>query len=335
MSFIWPTMLLLLLLIPLFVLFYLRLQWRRRGIAARYGALGVVQDQSKRPLGWRRHLPPALFLAGLTLLLIALARPQAVVSLPRLEGTIILAFDVSGSMAADDLAPTRMEAAKAAALAFVERQPPTVQIGVVAFSDSGFAVQPPTVEQEAIFASINRLEPERGTSLAHGIIASLNTIFADAEEAPRLYSNLTPTATPTPTPVPEGTYAPAVIVLLTDGENTAPPDPFEAAEMAADRGVRIHAVGIGSAAGTVLNVDGFSVHTRLDEAALHQLAELTDGAYYNAANEEELRSIYENLDPQLVLKPDEMEVTSLFAGASLLVLLLGGGCSLLWFSRAP
>jgi Ca-activated chloride channel homolog len=130
-------------------------------------------------------------------------------------------------------------------------------------------------------------------------------------------------------------YAPAVIVLLTDGENTAPPDPIEAALVAADRGVRIHTVGIGSAEGTILEVEGFTVHTRLDEPMLQQIAQITDGTYYNAANEDELRSIYENLDPELVIEPEKMEVTSLFAGASILLLLVGGTSSLLWFSRFP
>jgi Ca-activated chloride channel family protein len=337
MSFIWPFMLLSLLLVPLFCLLYLRLQRRRQQIAARYGTLGIVQEAGSRPLGLRRHIPPALFLTGLAILLFSLARPQTVVSLPRLEGTVILAFDVSGSMAADDLEPTRMEAAKVAARDFVLRQPSTIQIGVVAFSEGGFTVQLPTNEQETVLAAIERLAPERGTSLARGILASLHTIFVEAEIDPDAarYSNLTPTPTPTPTPVPDGTYAPAVIVLLTDGENTAPPDPFEAALVSADRGVRIHTVGIGSAEGTILQVEGFNVHTRLDEATLQQIAELTDGTYYNAANEEELRSIYENLDPELVIEPEEMEVTSLFAGASILVLLIGGATSLLWFSRFP
>jgi len=334
MSFIWPMMLLFLLLIPLFVVLYLRMQQRRRELAARYGTLGQLREGAGRPLGRRRHIPPALFLAGLAILLIALARPQTVVSLPRLEGTIILAFDVSGSMAADDLEPTRMEAAKTAALAFVDRQPASVQIGVVAFSDSGFAVQLPTNEQETIIAAINRLAPERGTSLGQGILVALDTIFV-AEEEPRLYSNLTPTPTAEPTPVPPGTYTSAAIVLLTDGENTAPPDPFEAAQYVADRGVRIYPIGIGSAAGTTLEVEGFSVHTQLDEPTLQQIAQLTDGVYYNAANEEDLRSIYENLTPEFVVKPETMEVTSLFAGASLLVLLTGGLFSLAWFSRLP
>jgi Ca-activated chloride channel family protein len=141
--------------------------------------------------------------------------------------------------------------------------------------------------------------------------------------------------TPTPTPVPEGTYTPAVIVLLSDGENTVSPDPLVAAQAAADRGVRIYTVGIGSAAGATLHINGFIIHSQLDEAMLQQISLLTDGAYYSAENEQDLRTIYDNLDPQLVMKPEKMEVTSIFAGASILVLLIGGAFSLLWFSRLP
>jgi Ca-activated chloride channel family protein len=144
MSFIWPAMLLSLLVIPLLVLLYLRMQRRRQQMLARYGSLGMMQAAG-RPLGQRRHLPPLLLLIGVTILLLALARPEAVVSLPRLEGDVILAFDVSGSMAAEDLTPNRMEAAKTAARAFVERQPASVRVGIVAFSDSGFSVLPSTV----------------------------------------------------------------------------------------------------------------------------------------------------------------------------------------------
>lgn len=328
-------MLLLLLLVPLFVWLYLRMQQRRRRFAASFGTLGLVQEAAGRKLGKRRHLPPAIFLAGLTILLLAMARPQTVVSLPRVEGTVILAFDVSGSMAADDLKPTRMEAAKAAAQEFVQHQPASVQIGIVAFSDGGFTVQAPTNDQEAILATINRLTPQRGTSLGQGILASLNTIAGDTEPPPLLDNNQTPTPAVMPTPLPEGTYTSAVIVLLTDGENNEAPDPLAAAQAAADRGVRLYTVGIGSMAGTILHVEGFTVHTQLDEAMLQQIAQLTDGAYYNAENEEELHTIYENLDPQFVIKAEKMEVTSIFAGAGILVLLIGGTFSLLWFSRVP
>ena len=336
MSFIWPTMLVLLFLIPLFGVLYIMLQQRRRRLAASYGSLGLVAGATGRGPGIRRHIPPALFLVGLTILAIALARPQAAVSLPKVEGTVILVFDVSGSMAADDLKPTRMEAAKAVARDFVERQPPSVQLGVVAFSDGGLSVQAPTNDQEAVLASIDRLTPQRGTSLGQGILAALNTIAVDdAGQTPDLDSSLTPGPTTTPTPVPEGAYESAVIVLLTDGENTDAPDPLEAAQAAADRGVRIYTVGIGSAAGATLQINGFTVHTQLDESMLKKISDIAEGAYYSAENEEDLRSIYENLVPQLVIKPQKTEVTSIFAGVSILVLLMGGTFSLLWFSRLP
>jgi len=253
------------------------------------------------------------------------------------EGTVILAFDISGSMAADDLKPTRMEAAKVAARDFVQRQPSTVQIGVVGFSDNGFTVQAPTNNQYTILAAINRLTPQRGTSLGQGILASLKTIaVANAPPpAPSLYSTMTPTPVPSPTPVPPGTFIPAAIVLLTDGDNNEAPNPLMAAQNAVDRGVRIYTVGIGSAAGTTLHVNGFTVHTKLDEETLQQIAQLTQGTYYNADNQQELRKIYDNLNPQLVIKPEKLEITSLFAGASIVMLLISGAFSLLWFSRVP
>ena len=339
MSFIWPIMLFSLVLIPLAVVLYILLQRRRRRIAERYGSFGFVQEAAGGELGARRHVPPLLFLAGLTILAVAIARPQAVVRLPRIEGNVILAFDVSGSMAADDFKPTRIEAAKAAARDFIKRQPRTVQIGVVAFSDSGFSVQAPTNDQDAILAAINRLSPQRGTSLAQGIISSLKTIAAATSEQPlpEHYSNLpTPSEpTPTPTPVPQGAYTPAVIVLLSDGENNENPDPLAAAQQAADRGVRIYTVGIGSAAGVNLHVNGFTVHTQLNEPMLQQIAQLTGGVYYNAQSEKDLLKIYDNLNPQLVIKPEKTEITSVFAGASILIMLVGGVFSFLWFSRLP
>ena len=333
MSFIWPTMLLTLLLLPLGTVFYIIRQQRQRRVVAAYGNFGFGPQAAADGPRLRRHIPPLLFLAGFTLLLLAMARPEMVVQLPRVEGTVILAFDVSGSMAAEDLAPTRMEAAKAAARQFVAEQPPSVLIGVVAFSDSGFAVQAPTDDRAAILATIERLTPQLGTSLANGIFASLNTLSPKEEATLRLYSNLTPTPTPTPTAVPAGVYAPAAIVLLTDGENNEMPDPLAAAQTAAEQGVRIHTIGIGSATGTTLNVNGFTVHTRLNESILQRISELTGGAYHTAANEEDLATIYQNLDPQLVIKSEKLEVTSVLAGMSLLVLLTGGTFSLVWFNR--
>lgn len=336
MTFIWPFMLWLLLLVPLGVVLYLYLGRRRRQMAARYAGLGMLQEAQGGGPGSKRHVPSAFFLLSMTVLIVGLARPQMEVSLPKVVGTVILAFDVSGSMAATDLQPTRMEAAKAAALEFVKRQPSTVKIGIVAFSDSGLSVQPPTDDQAAIAAAINRLSPHQGTSLANGILASLDAI-ALAQKGPitNYYSNQTPQPTPTPTPVPQGTYTSASIVLLTDGENNENPNPLAAAQAAADRGVRIYTVGIGSPQGTTLHVNGFMVHTQLDENELKQISRITGGTYYNAGNTEDLRKIYDDLKPQLVIKPEKTELTSLFAGASILMMLIGGLFSLLWFGHLP
>ena len=265
---------------------YLRVQRRRRRWSRATAASGWSRGGRASAAAGGGTCRPALFLLALALLLVALARPQTVVSLPRLEGTVILAFDVSGSMAADDLKPTRMEAAKVAARDFVRRQPPTVQIGVVSFSDGGLSIQAPTNDQDAVLAAINRLAPARGTSLANGILASLNTIAtARTATGPRYYTNRTPEPTATPTPCRPGTHTSAVIVLLTDGENNEPPDPLEAAKAAADRGVRIYTVGIGSPAGATLKIEGFSVRRSSTRRRCKQIAQMTDGTYYNAGDE--------------------------------------------------
>jgi Ca-activated chloride channel family protein len=325
MTFVWPAMLLCLLALPLLAWAYAWREQRRRALAARFGSLGLMPAGGA--LGWRRHVPPAFYLAGLAILLFALARPQAEVSVPRVEGTVILAFDVSGSMAADDLAPSRLEAAKAAAQAFVARQPTSVQIGVVSFSDSGFAVQAPTGDRAAVLAAIARLAPERGTALANGILAALNVLAAPVPDEAEPGA-----APPAPALPPAGS---AAIVLLTDGENTIAPEPLAAAQAAAAASVRIYAVGIGTAEGAVLEIEGFSVHTQLDEGVLRAMADLTGGAYFNAADEASLNAIYSELEPEWVVKREAMELTSLLAGAGLLALLIGGAFSLAWFGRLP
>lgn len=337
MSFIWPPMLLSAALIPIGVLLYRAIDRRRRRLLSVYGGRGPAPGSAGRLIRLRNRVPPALFLCGLAVMSVALARPQAVVALPKQEGTVILAFDVSASMAATDLAPTRMDAAKAAAEDFVARHPSSVTIGVVAFSDFGVSIQTPTSDQGSVIAAIDRLAPQKGTSLASGILASLNVI-AIAEAGPyanNYYSNQSPapTAAPTPTPVPSGYHAPAAIVLLTDGENNESPDPLAAAQTAADRGVRIYTVGIGSAAGTTVTVDGFQIHTQLDEATLQQISQVTGGTYYAASDAQQLRSIYDDLDTQLVIQPQMTEITSLLAGMSLLLLIGGVLTSLLWLGR--
>lgn len=341
MSFLWPVMLVFLLVIPSFVWLQGRIQRRRLAQAAGFGGLGGPgAGPAAGRFGRRRRLVSALFLSGLAALLFALARPQAEINLPRVEGTVMLVIDVSGSMAAPDAEPSRLEAAKQAAREFVLSQPPTVLIGLVTFSGSGFTVQPPANDPQSLLAAIDRLRPQTGTSLGQGILVALNALAVDAglaQAAPSAQAGADGDRLPPGEEIlaalPEGEYPPAVIVLLSDGENNAPPDPLRAAQAAAERGVRVDALGFGTTAGTVLAVEGFRVHTALDATALQQIAQAAGGAYYDAAAEPNPQAVYANLTPALVVKPEKMEITSIFSGAGLAAMLLGTFFSLLWFNR--
>ena len=336
MSFIWPSLLFMLLTVPVLVLLYVWLQRRRYSFAARYGSLGLVHDSRGSGIGVRRHVPAMIFLAGITILLFSLARPQATMGVPKIEGTVMLTFDVSGSMAAADLQPTRMEAAKTAAREFVENQPAGISIGVVVFSDGGISVQPPTDNREETLTTIDRLVPRRGTSVGNGILVALNTIAVDAGDPPILNtSDLSQDPAVEPVQAPQGWYPSSVIVLFTDGENNQEPDPAMAAEVAADLGVRVYTVGIGTAAGASIEVEGMTIHTSLDETILQFIAGETGGMYYNAGDEQQLQRIYSDIEPKLSIKPEEIEMTSVFAGLGMIVFLIGGLLSLLWFGHVP
>jgi Ca-activated chloride channel family protein len=328
MTFIWPWMLIALLLAPLLIGVYVRLLRKRRRAVADLGPLGVIRDRSGRRPARRRHIPAALFALGLMFLLFGLARPEMYVDLPRVEGTVVLAFDVSASMTADDLEPTRLDAAKAAARALVETQPSTVQIGVVAFSSGGLVVQPPTDDQTAVFAAIDRLTPQGATFLAQGIYGALNAIAGEAIA-------IDPTALEEGAPIEMDSTPSAVILLFTDGENTASTDPLQVAQLAAQAGVRIYPVGLGSPEGAVLQIDGYNILSRLNETTLQEIASLTNGSYYLAGDETSLQEIYRHVDLQLTIRGNKMEVTALFAGLGLLILLVGGLFSLLWYGRVP
>lgn len=333
MTFLWPQLLFLLICAPFLILLYARMQRRRRETAARFNALGFASG-GMTSAGARRHIPAIAFLLGVTVLLTSAARPQAPISLPRLEGTVILTFDVSGSMAADDMEPTRMEAAKAAARAFVEDQPASVLVGVVAFSDGGLSIQSPTNNKEETLATIDRLEPKRGTSLGNGILVSLNLI-ATSHGDPSILQVSAETDAPTPLTQPQGWYTSSMIVLLSDGENNQNPDPLISAELAADLGVRIYTIGVGSLTGDQIEVEGFTVHSQLDEMMLRSISAETGGEYYFAADQEDLNRIYDDLKPQLTVRAEEMEVTAIFAGMGLAILMIGGLLSFLWFGHVP
>lgn len=328
MTFRWPWMLLTLLLLPVLVVAYRRLLARRDRRRAELAAQGLVASGAAP--GRRRHVGPVLLLAALGLLLLGLARPEATVGIPTREGTVILAFDASNSMKATDLKPSRMDAAKAAARAFVRRQPSTIRIGVVAFSDSGLVTLRPTTSQTDVLQAIDRITPQGGTALGRGIQSALSAIAGK----PVVLDDPGEGDTGTTLPPPDiGYFGSAAIVLLTDGENTAPPEPQAVAEQTAVAGVKIYPIGLGTTAGTVLTLDGFQISTRLDEAALKRIASTTDGTYFAAADESELAKVYGTIDLAWTTEPQRTEITALAAGAGALLLLIGAGLSLLRYGR--
>lgn len=321
MTFAWPWMLLSLLAVPLLLTGYRRLvrrQDERRDQLASMGLVVHARDHRTASRGRRtRHLAPALLLGALTLLLVALARPEATVADPRREGTVVLAFDVSTSMGATDLRPTRMEAAKAAARGFVSRQPASIRVGVVAFGESGVIALQPSTDQAQVLAAIDRLAPQGGTAVGRGILTSLTAIAGRPIVA---------SESPTPGELEGadvGYYGSAAVVLLSDGENTSDPDPLSLAELASVAGVRIHPIGLGSPEGTVLEVDGFSVATALDEQLLREIASTTDGTYYRAADAAALADVYDSIELDWSAQTRRIEVTAVLAGAAALLLLAG------------
>lgn len=324
MSFIWPRMLGALVLTPALVYGYIRLQRRRAMRAAELAAQGFVPA---RRLGRKRHVPFILFLTAITLMIASLARPQMKVGIPKREGTVILAFDVSNSMLADDLKPTRMDAAKAAAKLFVERQPDTIKIGVVTFTENGFVNQPPTDQRVDVLAAIERLKPDGGTSLGQGIYTALTAITGKAIVAdPAVLNGDLST-------VDIGHYSSAAIVMLSDGENTADPDPIQLSELASLANVRIFPIGLGGAEGAVVELDGFSAATTLDEETLTKIAKVTGGTYFRAEDEVGLADIYKKIDLKFTTEAKQTEVTAFLTGLGSLLLLIGGALSLIWFAR--
>jgi Ca-activated chloride channel family protein len=290
----------------------------------RVKALAATGLTVARP-GFRRHLPPLLFLAALVLLLLAVGRPQATVPVPRATGTVILAFDVSNSMAAEDVAPSRLAAAKSAAVGFVRSQPDTVDIGVVAFGQGALTTQLPTDDREAVTGAINRLTVAGGTSLGHAILGSLAVIVGKTVSLPDPLSDAPPADL--------GYWGSATIVLLSDGEDTGGPDAVAAAELASSAGVHIETIGVGTVAGATIEVDGYQVSTSLNEPLLTEVAEVTSGSYHRAENAHALNAIYQSLDLRIDTQDESVELTGLTVIVAVLLLTAGGLLMINWFGR--
>jgi len=350
MDVLWPGFLLLLAIVPLLIAAYIWMLRRRRRFTVRYSSLALVRAALPRFSRWRRHLPFALFLLALTSLVIAFARPVAIVSVPTGQTTVILALDVSRSMCATDIAPNRLEAAKAAALSFIQSQKSSTQISIVAFAGFAEVTQPATNDQEALQAAVESLTTGRRTAIGSGILKSLDAIA-------EIDKNVAPSVTDSspgipPTPVPSGAYAPDIIVLLTDGVSNAGPMPLEAAQQALDRGVRVYTIGFGTANGSEIpfcapQIQGGGTLDRgggggfgggggggfrrgIDEDTLIQVAELTGGAYYSAESASELQEVFQNLPTYLITKHETMEISVAFTAIGALLAAIAVMLSLRW-----
>ena len=345
-TFLWPQFLWLLLAVPLLVLLYLWLLRRKKKLALRYASLSIVKEAMGTSQSIRRHIPPVLFLLAITAMLFAASRPFAVVSLPMTQETIILAMDVSGSMRATDVKPNRLVAAQNAAKAFLTELPRNVKVGIVAFAGSAQVVQPPTLSREDLVAAIDKFQLQRATAIGSALVVSLAELFPDEgidlsaitygnQQRPRgVALDQSPKKEKKEfVPVAPGSYSSAAIILLTDGQRTTGVDTMEASKMAADRGVRVYTVGVGTVDGETIGFEGWSMRVRLDEATLKAVATQTQAEYFYAGSAETLKKVYEKLSSRLTLEKKETEISGLMALVAAVLAITSAGLSLLWFNR--
>jgi Ca-activated chloride channel homolog len=350
MQFLWSTFLGLLVVPVLLVVAYWWRLRRRRSVGVRYSSLALVRDSLPRSSRVRRHLPFALFAAALAGLVVALARPAAIVSVPASQVTIVLALDVSGSMCSTDIAPSRLEVAEQAAASFVERQAAATQIGIVAFSGFAEVVQAPTNDQEVLLDAIHSLTTGRRTAIGSGILTSIDAIAEVDGNVPK--SQTDPGAGSPVTPVPKGAYAPDIVVLLTDGANNFGPQPLEAAQQAVDRGIRVYTIGFGTANGGAFSPacaqqflgrepfiggqglgpggGGGGFRRGIDEDTLTQVAQATGGKYYPAESAGELQGVFESLPTYLITKHEVVEISVAFVAISAVLAVAGVLLGQLW-----
>jgi len=357
--FIWPDFLWGLLALPLLVGGYIWLLRRRRRNAVRYASLSLVRQAIGPGQRWRRHVPPALLLTGITAALIAAARPAANIVLPADYMTIVLAIDVSRSMLANDVEPNRIHAAQVAAREFIRELPDGIRVGIVTFAGSAQVVQGVTDRKEDLLAAIDRFQLQRATATGSGLLVALATLMPEAgiDLESLLYGQgfgrdgargrgavetrpPAPVAPPKAAPkapaaaVAPGSYTGGAIVLLSDGRRTNGPDPVMAARKAAELGVRVYTVGFGTPNGSIPGLEGWSFYVRLDEEALKAVAKVTEAEYFYAGSAVDLRKVYQHLTSRFALERRDTEIGALFAGASALFCLLAFGLSALWFRRS-
>ena len=350
MTFLWPQFLWLLLALPLLVLLYIWLLRRKKKMALRYASLSIVREAIGAGQNFRRHIPPLLFLLSLAAMLVASSRPFAVITLPSDQQTIMLAMDVSGSMRATDVKPNRLVASQDAAKAFLAELPRNVRVGIVAFAGTAAVVQPPTLSREDLVAAIDKFQLQRGTAIGNGIVVSLAELLPDAgidiasmqsgRDRQRGVAIDQQSALGKDSkdkkpfiPVAPGSYTSAAIILLTDGQRTTGVDSMDAAKAAADRGIRIYTVGVGTVDGETIGFEGWSMRVKLDEETLKGIARDTQAEYFYAGTAADLKKVYESLSSRLTVVKKETEISGLLALVAAAFALLSAGLSVAWFNR--
>ena len=345
MSYLWPGYLWTLLALPLLPLLYVWLLRRRSKAALRYSSLDLVR-QASGPL-WRRHVPPALLFLACAVLLLAVARPTAKLTLPWARSSIMLAMDVSLSMRVSDVKPTRLAAAQEAAKTFLAELPKDIDVGLVTFAGSAQVVQAATLDRASLVAAIDAFQMQYGTAVGNAIVLCLSEIFPDhgidlgdmtfgpwQQRARNRDEKAKPKVAPKQiTPVPAGSFDSAAIILLSDGRRTTGVDTLEAAKMAADRGVRIYVVGLGTVDGEASSADGMAIYMKLDEPTLREVARMTGGDYHHAGTAEKLRTVYETLGSRLQVQTRETELAPVLAMVGAILVLIAATLSLFWFGR--
>lgn len=340
MTFLWPFALLGLAAVPLLAGLYLAFQRRRSRYAVRFTNLDLLANVVEATPGWRRHIPPVLYGLAVAALVLSLARPQLVTKVPKQEGTVVLVTDVSGSMNATDVSPTRMDAAKEAAQMLVDRLPEDFRLSLISFSSGVNVLVPPTTEKADVRAAIERLTPQGGTAMGDALATAVDVVRA-ALQAEQPAQGGGGEAAPTPGAVRgEGKAAPAVIVLLSDGANTVGQwDPLDAARLAQEAGIPVYAVALGTPDGVAVVTDQQgrqrTVRVPPDEETLQAIAELTEGRFFSAPGSDELESIYRDLGERIGYDEERTEVSWAFAGGAAALVLAGGLLGLLWFNRFP
>ena len=341
MSFLWPQNLWLMLALPLLPALYLWLLRRCGKSVLRVSSVSVLRRAASRQ--WRRHVPPALFFVALALLLLGLARPTARLTLPWSRTTIMLAMDVSLSMRVKDVQPTRMVAAQEAARSFLHDLPKNIDVGLITFAGSAQVAQQATLDRPSVVGAIDAIQMQMGTAVGSAIVLCLAELFPDhgidlgemtfGRRNARSLDDAQKAPPKQIEPVAPGSFDSAAIILLTDGRRTTGVDTLEAAKMAADRGVRIHVVGLGTVDGHASAGEGMAIYLQLDEPTLREVARMTGGEYHHAGTAEALRSVYQQLGSRVQVQTRDTELTALLAAVAALLIVAGASLSVLWFGR--